>query len=219
MVLPLIISTVERKPTYLDQTLASLLLSDYHGDIHLMLDSDRDFLPYQAPRLRKYIRNSIEGWTNSKKATHNYCRCLSLFQEFIVCEDDLLFKYDWHEQFQACLDQIKTLNLPRFALSLAGWPPVGSSPFDRYPVKLQFENKLYSQVYAEIVDEFLMPFTGTFGVYFSEGGWQDLTGYLLASEGVVKYDLLLGHFFSQNQIPLFATNQHLIEHVGIETSI
>jgi hypothetical protein len=128
-----VITTCDRQPEYVHQTIATLLLSEEKLEkIFLIIDGDEgDYLKYyKNPLIVKYFHNDndkryFEQFVNHPeinriRGSYNYCRCLYLIDKLkkdcILIEDDVVVNSGWINQLNLCLSEINDLN--PFLLSL-----------------------------------------------------------------------------------------------------
>jgi hypothetical protein len=131
--LVLAISTVNRSPQYVHQTLASLFASDpaVHrlSDVWLLVDGNdfhlRDYRHHGRLRivpLTPEERTRMTGWSIHRRTCHNYYRCLSVplagQRGIIVCEDDVVFRDQFLVRLIDTLEEMRAHRLHKFALAL-----------------------------------------------------------------------------------------------------
>lgn len=209
------ICTCPREPAYIHQTLAALHLGGLPSGtpIHLMMDSEDDYLPYDYPQLIKCLRTGPKG---SGPATRNYIRCLELaskYDSLLVLEDDVLLRHGW----VSVLNQvISRLNGP-YVFSLHGWTPSPSRPAhvirrDDGLVEIGM-NKLSATSWSG--------FLGTFAMYYPGCVIPELLKTMrlyVESTGSNKYDTALALHCEKYDVPIITlptASPGFVDHVGV----
>jgi len=214
----LAILTTAREPSYLRQTIASVLASDWPEDIVVSVD------PPSRHALRELehhtrIRVDVwdaEGWARvadsrvHRKATANYCRCLDIVgrdpEGGIILEDDVVVRDDFYSE---------TRNLRTRARDMRG--------DDDYAVLLysaRDPERIHCAGTASVM--FAGLFFGTQGMYWTAEAAGRVGPYLF-DNGVVPnqsvYDLLINQYGrNHGGFVLVLPEESVVQHVGRSTT-
>ena len=211
----LTIMTTGRDPSYIHQTLASVLASDWNGAITVSADPTgtepvRQLLHHQRVRLSEW---STEDWLKVKdsrvhrRAGAHYCKCLDMLAKNpaggVVLEDDVVVRDD----LQAALGTMVVdawKQYPDGIFAIAIYSTYGANPGDAM--------------------EEMAPgmFFGTQGMYWSRRAAERILPYL--REHAVErdesvYDILIArHARGADGVALLKPAESLVQHVGAETT-
>eukprot|EP00741_Cyanophora_paradoxa_P005572 tig00000911_g5402.t1 len=168
-----------------------------------------------------------------KRATFNYHRCLAVPRPpgagVLVLEDDVVVREDFLLHLSTIAREIKALHGPRFVLSVyCPWHAPGpffpvprsgsSSPPFAYP-SVDFGDGS-AWVAASRFMPYPREFYGTQAIFFSDAVVDGMAAFMLQKAKVpsafdrTPYDHLIRHYCNANDIPLFATTESLVQHVG-----
>jgi len=210
-------STVDRDPQYVHQTLASLFAADplVHdvSSIHLVIDSTdagylqdyRHHTKLSFHPLRKAEDNRIADWTRHRRFSHNYVRCLSLpipdEGGICVCEDDIVFRDRFVQRLLATIDELEAhTGTDDYCLALFT------------DCDLEQSDSFYRGRYF---CSYGWPFHGTQCMYYPRGVAEIIREYL-QEHGVDTFDdcgdLLIGKLYGDR---MYASPRSLVDHIGI----
>lgn len=206
----IIISTVDREPEYIHQTLATLLFSlKEKREVYLVVDglSYKSFNCYKD--YCRIILNKVEDVcdNNLKRAAVNYARCLSLSKQLggfnLILEDDIVLHPQW-------VDIIKNIEIngDKWVLSLNcmqnSTTNKGYEEF-KTPAAEPDKQQVWCRTYAVIYSPKLL-----------ESLSEDLLRIFFGFK-VVSYDVCLGGYFLHNKISIYETVPGLVNHMGEKT--
>ena len=214
--LTLAILTVNRKPEYIHQTLASLFAADpdVHrlGTIHVMVGStDASYLRRYGHHERLNIvpltpaeGEEIRDWHVHRKFCHNYHRCLTVpmvrKRGIIVCEDDIMLRDHFVSRLLDTIWEMEVEHgLKRYALAL-----FSSHDFEN-------DNSFYR---GRLYCSYGYPFFGTQCMYYPRECAAEIAPFLL-ERGVktceAPGDLLVKQVYGDK---MYACCRGLAQHVG-----
>jgi hypothetical protein len=158
----IIISTCNRTPAYIHQTLASFLLAG-GSTVSIVMDSEVDLLPeYSFPQLAKYC-SEADNLTPRMRAANNYFRCLLVaraFKDVLICEDDIVFFHDTLKNLQSCIVEIEAM--------IGSEPYVISLSENHYlPHTVESLGKSFVRIHQEVRDSVLHLATPLAATYYS----------------------------------------------------
>jgi hypothetical protein len=132
--LAIAISTVNRSPQYVHQTLASLFAADpaVHraGPVWVVVDSQdaaylKEYSHHRLLRVQPLSESEAAesgGWAIHRRACRNYQRCLTLPLEgkkgVLVCEDDVVFRDLFLTRLVLTIQEMRSDRLEQYALAL-----------------------------------------------------------------------------------------------------
>lgn len=214
--LVLAITTVDREPPYVHQTLASLFASDplVHElpAVHLVVGTkNAEYLRHfrHHPNLRFYVLDDeeherISKWTPHRRCCHNYVRCLSLpipaGGGVCVVEDDVIFRHGFLNDLLKAISEMENVgHLRPYALSLFCDRDLEARP--------SFRQGVYYCRYG-------LDFYGTQGMYYPRDTALELRDYV-QQHGVDTHeyavDLLIGGACKGR---MYGCPRSLVDHIG-----
>lgn len=219
-----VISTYNREPQYVHQTIASLLLADKLTKICLVIDGnkDDDYLKYYKNDLiLKYFRNEkdnefLENYKNHPginyvRGNYNYCRCLQLISQFkdddcVLLEDDVVCKEGWIKIFESSLAEIKDEN--PFLMSLRARKKY------QYPEFRPIGKYVEEIIPYEEKPNVITFFSGNQAVYFSKNfQYGELIKFFL-NEPYITCDIQTSKYLLTYGVKAYHTINGLFWHVG-----
>lgn len=218
----LVVSTVWRQESYLEATLDDLSLEYIFSiaqplcivvgsPVTTHLGCYRTHPGVSVAEMGPSTWSWIKDGPIFHRATWNYYRCLTHptagLRGTLALEDDIRFARGWLSRFEATLSVLEERHGSDFLLSLY------------VPSILTPKRSRCSRLYLDYLQNH---FFGAQGIYYPAKVRHGFVKYLKA-HGVVAcenhYDFLLRDYLIQSDVPLFATNPCLIQHVGKESAI
>lgn len=206
----IIISTVDREPEYIHQTLTRLLFSlKEKKEIHLVVDnpSYRNYSIYKD-FCKIYLNNEFdESLSALKKPKYNYIRCLRLSYHLggfnLILEDDVLLRPNWHEK-------LKSFEMPdneEWMLSLNCIQGIESSRgYEEFKAKLNPQG-------------ILVTWCKPFGVIYKPSVIPYAAKTLNDYPRDIPHDIIIGGSLHGAKIKIYECVPTLIEHIGEFSSI
>ena len=205
------VTTVPRAVDYIHQLIARL-----RTDLPLRLvvgAPDSQYLErYRGHRFIQIIETSSEEWQQIRdcaihqRAAWNYLRSLTLAtshpsrQGIVIFEDDVVLAGGWEDRLYNIIHQIEFKQKRPYVLTLYSARPLEEPQpgmhFAPYPSK---------------------NFFGSQAIYFPEVVREGFAEYLKAhavDSYRAPYDLLLGEYAANENIPIFASVPSLVQHIG-----
>jgi hypothetical protein len=218
----LAIMTVQREPTYLYQTLASLFACDplVHRLRRIAIVADGEDFGYLDP-LRHHARVHLvpmppDRWAEVKdfgihrRACHNFVRCLESCTEdsdgILVCEDDVVFRDGFLGKLLQSLHELTRRDLREFILA-------AYAAYDHEADRSLRRGRYYSSYPAHT-------FYGTQCVFFPRSEALHVAEEVRrrsVKQAGKPYDLVI-HDYAVRRQHLYATRFSLAQHVGRRTS-
>jgi hypothetical protein len=215
------ITTVDRQPCYLHETLASMFAAEpqlgERAVVHLVagtndvayLDRYAQDERFRVHPLNDFEQEMIAPWSVPRRICHNYWRCLSLpiveDGAICICEDDVVFRDGFLSQLFHTLDQMHAAGLGESCLAL-------STPFCDFSADALSSGGRTFCFYRHF-------FMGTQSVYFPARLVADLRDYVYEC-GVERHfnpcDLLTGELYADR---MYACTPPLVDHIGHVSTI
>lgn len=208
----IIISTVDRKPEYIHQTLASLAFSlGQRRNIHLMVDGESYNHCLMYSSYCKIYLNKVEAYcdTGLKRAAVNYCRCLMLAEKLggfnLILEDDVLFHPDW-------VSILNKVEIPRddWLLTLHAQQNkdvISEKGYEEFVVKKNTDPNLPQEVWCKT-------FATIYAPKILNGLPQTMIKAFFLQKEMRPYDVVLGSMFLTMNIPIYECVPNLVKHLG-----
>jgi len=203
----IIISTVDRQPAYIHQTLASLALGSQCPEIHLVVDGPSCSYQQNYAQTLKFHFNTSQEQNRMKRATENYARCLKLASEVsgksLILEDDVVLVKNWRE----ILLGLKEPEEENWLLSLWNTNHEGKS------------ERGYEETLPIVDGENYLVWGRSFGVIYSKPVLNDLfiESFLrmqLSRNYDISYDLAVGALFYFSGWKTYECVPALVTHIG-----
>jgi glycosyltransferase involved in cell wall biosynthesis len=202
----IIISTIDREPEYIHQTLACLLFTlKEKKEIYLVVDGP-SYKNYEIYKnyCKILLNKRSEEPVAHKRAKYNYIRCLELSRSLgglnLIMEDDIVLLKGWQDRIKEINLEghwVLSLNCAQNFISLRGYEEFIAVDCENN--KKMVWNKTFAVIYGESVLSFVIN--------------------LLKDDLDIPHDIMIGGFLSFSSVKIYETVPTIVEHIGNFSSI
>ena len=117
------ILSINRKPNYIHQSLASLFISGFNKEVNILV-GDQDIFYLENYKQNKKIKikpmsdwEKIKNWSPERKTSYNWIRGIEGPNNYLIIEDDTIFHDDIIKKIEIIKEEIEKKNV-KYILTL-----------------------------------------------------------------------------------------------------